>query len=429
MLEYLSIFGGKRLEGSVRVSGAKNSSLPLIIATLLSEGRCELTNVPNLEDISVTARLLESLGSEVSYSGNRFVAHTKRITAAEAPYGLVKMLRASFWVLGPLLARHGEARVALPGGDAIGSRPVDLHLKGLVQLGADIRMKNGVVHATAPGGLTPGKISIDYPSVGATHQLLMTAALIPGETILEGAAREPEIVEVADFLSAMGAEVEGAGTPTIRIRGRKSLGGATQEVRGDRIEAATYLIAGAITGGRVTVKGIHREKLASVLNVLEEAGCTVISADNSISVAIDGRLRGFSVTTEPYPGVATDVQPLLMAAATRAVGRSCVEETVFDNRFGHVADYRRLGADIVLDGRCARILGVPLLSGAPVESTDIRAAAGLVLMGLMAEGETEVSELHHLDRGYEGFIEKLRSLGANISRVPVYEEKELVFGC
>lgn len=429
MLEYLSIFGGQRLEGSVRVSGAKNSALPLLIATLLSSEWCELTNVPDLEDIGVTVRLLESLGAEVEHHGSRVRVRARRITAAEAPYGLVKALRASFWVLGPLVARHRSARVALPGGDAIGSRPVDLHLKGLVKLGVDIRMKHGTVIATAPGRLTPATIVLDFPSVGATHQLMMTAALVPGETIIDGAAREPEIVEVADLLTRMGAEVEGAGTARIAVRGREQLGPAIQEVRGDRIEAATYLAAGAITGGRVTVKGISREKLGAVDRVFEEMGCVLISGDNSITISAEHRLRGASFATAPYPGVATDVQPILMAATTRAHGQSTIEETIFDNRFSHVAEFRRLGADIRIEGRVARIEGVPSLSGAPVEATDIRAAAGLVLMGLTADGETQVNDIHHLDRGYDGLVDKLRGLGANINRVPVYEEKELVFGC
>lgn len=429
MLEFLSINGGARLEGSVRVSGAKNSALPLLISTLLSSDWCELTNVPDLEDISVTIRLLESLGAEIEYNGHRVKVRVRRISGSETPYGLVKALRASFWVLGPVLARHGSARVALPGGDAIGSRPVDLHLKGLVKLGADIRMKHGTVIATAPGPLTPAKIDLDFPSVGATHQLMMTAALIPGETVLTGAAREPEIVEVAELLTKMGAEIEGAGSSTVVIRGRKELGSASQEVRGDRIEAATYLVAGAITAGKVTVKGISREKLGAVDQVLESMGCVLISGDNSITVSSDGRLKATSIVTAPYPGVATDVQPILMAATTRAEGTSVIEETIFDNRFGHVAEFRRLGASIRIEGRSALIDGVTTLSGAPVEATDIRAAAALVLMGLMADGETQVNDIHHLDRGYDGMVDKLRGLGARAARVPVYEEKELVFGC
>ncbi len=427
--EFLLVQGGYRLEGAVRVSGAKNSVLPLLMATLLSAEKSELTNVPNIDDIGVTLRLLESLGAHCDYNGGRVTVQTAKITNAETPYSLVKALRSSFWVLGPLVARHGSARVALPGGDAIGSRPVDLHLKGLVSFGADVRLKNGVVVATVPGRLLPAKIDLDFPSVGATHQLMMTAALIPGESLITGAACEPEVVELANFLIGMGADIEGAGTPTLRIVGRKELGGCSQMVRGDRIEAATYLIAGAVTQGRVTVKGIEREKLEAVLEILDTAGCSVISSDTSITVSASDRLKPFSVTTAPFPGVATDTQSLLMAAAVRASGVSTIDETVFDNRFGHVAEYRRLGANIVLDGRRATITGVPTLSGAPVESTDIRAAAGLVVMGLMAEGETRVSEIFHLDRGYDGLVDKLQALGARVSRVPFAEHREVVFGC
>jgi UDP-N-acetylglucosamine 1-carboxyvinyltransferase len=399
------------------------------MATLLTRERCRLRNVPDLEDTSVSLRLLRSLGAEATHESGTIDIQTKNIGSSEAPYRFVKALRSSFWLLGPLIARHGSARVSLPGGDAIGSRPVDLHLRGLVSMGADIRLRNGVVYGSAPGGLHAQTLRLDYQSVGATHQLLMTASLVPGTTILEGAACEPEVVELADFLSRMGAEIEGAGTSRIVIRGRQELGGADYEIQGDRIEAATYLIAAAVTGGKVTARGIERYKLRGVLEVLESAGCTIISAEDSITLNAPARLQASSFTTQPYPGVATDVQPLLMAAMTKAEGQTTVEETVFDNRFGHVAEFRRFGADIALDGRVARITGVPALSGAPVEASDIRAGAGLVLMGLMSEGVTEVGEVHHLDRGYEFFVDKFQQLGARISRVPVVEGRELTVGC
>ncbi len=429
MREQYVIEGGQRLEGAVSVSGAKNAALPLIISTLLTAEPCRLTNVPDLEDIAVTLRMLGMLGAKSKFRGGVLEIETPSIDGTVAPYALVKALRASFWVLGPLLARVGEARVALPGGDAIGSRPVDLHLKGLAALGADIRFMQGAVVAHAPGKLRGAKINLEYPSVGATHHLLMTASRVEGETIIEGAAREPEVVALAELLIAMGAEIEGAGSSVLRIVGRDELGGAQIEVIGDRIEAATYLVAGAMTAGEVSVEGIGKDAMQSTLEVLSEMGAELEAGENSISIRAENRLKSAAFSTAPIPGLATDVQPLLMAAATVADGTSVITETVFDNRFGHVAEYRRLGADIELDGRTATVKGVAQLSGAPVEATDIRAAAGLVLMGLAAAGTTEINEIHHLDRGYESLTEKFCSLGAKISRTPVAEDRELVFGC
>jgi len=427
--EVLCINGGKKLSGTVRVSGAKNSALPLLFATLLSSEECVLQNVPDLEDISVTLRLLRSLGAKASYEKNEVRVTAEQIRGTEAPYGLVKSLRASFWVLGPLLARAGTAQVSLPGGDAIGTRPVDLHLQGLTRLGADIRMQHGVVVANAPGGLRGAKIDLAFPSVGATHNLLMAASLSRGETILHGAAREPEIVELAQLLSKMGADIEGAGSDTIRVLGKESLGGTSHMVLGDRIEAATYLLSGALTGGAVVVTGIDAPALQSSLNLLEGFGCQIETSDNKISLKSNGELSPVDFATEPYPGLATDVQPLFMAAACVAKGKSTVQENVFENRFGHVAEYRRFGADIAIDGRTAVVSGGLPLSAAPVEAGDIRAAAGLVLMGLVSEGVTQIRELYHLDRGYDGLVEKVRSLGADISRMPAFESKEVVFGC
>lgn len=413
----------------MQVSGAKNSALPLLMATLLTEETCILSNIPDLEDIAVTLRLLQSLGAKAHFSGNRVSVTAKQIISSEARYDLVKSLRASFWIFGPLLARTGEARVALPGGDAIGTRPVDLHLKGLMQMGADIRLYHGVVIGRAPGGLRAANIILDYPSVGATHQLLMAAARTPGETTIRGAAQEPEVVELAQFLSRLGAEVEGAGTNTIRIFGTHDLQGASAEVLGDRIEAATYLIAGAITKGTVSVTGISSTALEATLQILRKAGCIVEVTQEKISVTGPSRLRAVDFSTEPFPGLATDVQPLLMAALACAEGTSCIEETVFENRFGHVGEYRRFGAQIDLDGRSAIVKGVSSLSGAPVDAGDIRAAAGLVLMGLVAEGETRINEIYHLDRGYESLTERLQQLGADISRNLGFHRKEFVVGC
>lgn len=429
MVDNLIVMGGAKLEGSIKISGAKNSTLPILKACLLTAGRCTITNVPDLEDITITLKLLESLGCNTRHQGSVVEVEAANITSSEAPYRFVKALRSSFWVLGPLIARTGSAKVAFPGGDAIGSRPVDLHLRGLAQFGADIHLSHGVVYGSASGGLRPKKIKLDFPSVGATHQILMTAALIEGTSVIEGAACEPEIVELANFLSVLGAEIEGAGTERIVVTGKKELGQGTYEIQGDRIEAATFLTAAAATGGKITVKGIEREKLSGVLDVFERSGCLVISSGQSITLSAPERLIATSFATAPYPGVATDVQPLLLAAMTKAEGVCCVEETVFENRFGHVAEYRRLGASISLAANIATVHGVKELSGAPVEGMDIRAAAGLVIMGLMSSGVTKVSGVHHLDRGYGFFVDKLKSLGAQVTRVPLYEHKEIVVGC
>lgn len=429
MRECLSIRGGVPLHGEVSVSGAKNSALPLLMATLLTPDECRIQNVPNLEDISVTIRLLEALGAEVDCADHVVTVRAGNLLTSESPHALTKMMRASFWVLGPLLARTGEARVPLPGGDAIGARPVDLHVDGLVQLGADVRMQNGSVIATAPGGLQPARISLRYPSVGATHHLLMTAALIDGVTIIEGAAREPEIVDLAHLLSQMGASIEGAGSATIAIRGKKLLHGASCNVLGDRIEAATYLTAGALTRGSVCVRGINSALLPSVLDVLESAGAKVERGEDYVRVSATDRLRAVSFETAPFPGVATDVQPLLLAAMTSADGECAVTETVFEHRFGHVHEYRRFGSEIHVNGRVANVIGKEKLKGCMCEGGDIRAAAGLILMALSAEGTSEVYEIHHLDRGYENMVNKLRSLGADIVRSPAYGAKELVMGC
>ena len=429
MLEYLTIKGGVALDGQVRVSGAKNSALPLLFATLLTPEECILENVPDLEDISVTLRILSRLGAEAKFVNNKLVIKTPRIKSTEASYSLVKKLRASFWLLGPLLARAGNARIALPGGDAIGTRPVDLHIKGLMKLGADIRLQNGIVIATAPGGLKGDKVILDFPSVGATHNLLMTAALIPGETVIEGAAREPEVVELCEFLKQMGAVIEGAGTSSIHIQGRTQLTGASCQIIGDRIEAATYLAAAAITGGKITVQGISPTAVGKTIEILEQSGCKLLVSDDEIAVRGPRKLQAVSFDTAPYPGLATDVQPILMAMLTKAEGTSLIKETIFESRFGHVAEYRRFGADIAVDGRLAVVKGVSLLSAAPVDALDIRAAAGLVVMALAAEGKTTISDIFHLDRGYENLTQKLISLGAVVERVPVYESKEIVVGC
>ena len=433
MREIFQIVGGRSLKGLVKVSGAKNAALPLLISSVLSSGTVRLSNVPDLDDIAATLRLLRTLGAKIEQSGDRVTISLSQIESTVAPYSAVKAMRASFWVLGPLLARAGEAKVALPGGDAIGGRPVDIHLKGLQQMGADVRMQHGVIVARAPGGLRPARVVMHYPSVGATHHLMMTAALVPGETVLDGAAREPEIVQVAELLTQMGARVDGAGTSTITIHGQQQLSDAELSVQGDRIEAA-------MTGGRVAVTGLSNDRtseplseqnnpLTECLRVLKAGGCEISVEAQQIVLQGPKKLHAVSFETAPYPGLATDIQPLLMAAMTVAAGECVVTETVFDNRYVHVPEYRRLGADIRIDGRVAVVSGKEFLSGAPVEGSDIRAAAGLVLMALAAQGRSEVHDIHHIDRGYELFVEKLRTLGAEISRIPTQEQRELIVGC
>ena len=411
------------------VSGAKNAALPLLFASLLSKETCELGNLPDLEDIHVSLKLLESLGARVSFKGRRACVEAADLVRSEAPYALVKSLRASFWALGPLVARLGQARVSLPGGDAIGTRPVDLHLEGLRKFGVSVEMSHGLVIANVPGALRPANIKLRYPSVGATHHLLMTAALIPGESSIYGAACEPEVVELAHFLTKMGAEVTGAGTSTIRILGRSELEGAKIDVLGDRIEAATYLSAALVTAGDVYVKGVAHTALRKTLELLEQAGSSIALLENGIRLRGPKRIRAISFETAPFPGLATDVQPLLMAVCCLADGESRIRETVFENRYGHVAEYRRMGAEIDVSGDTATVYGVKSLSGAPVDALDIRAAAGLVLLGLAAEGVSEIFELHHLARGYDSLVGKLRSLGADVSQVPVCDQRELIFGC
>lgn len=427
--EYLTVEGGRRIAGEVRVSGAKNAALPLLICSLLTAEECCFENVPALDDIAVTLRLLEGLGATAQWSGGRVQLRVEKIGSVETSHALVKALRASFWVLGPLLARAGRARVALPGGDAIGSRPVDLHLRGLVQLGAEIQVRHGVVVGAAPRGLCGAKIDLAFPSVGATHQLLLAAALARGETVINGAARECEVVALAEMLQSMGCSVEGAGSSIIRIVGRESLGGAQTTILGDRIEAATYLLASAMTGGSVTVSGLDGSSIQSTLELLVEAGCAVTAAAQQIQLSSSGRLKPFTFETAPFPGVATDVQPLLMAAACCADGISRITENVFESRFGHTEEYRKIGAKIAIAGRTAVVTGTDELKAGIVFGADIRAAAGLVLLALVAEGRSVINEIFHLDRGYDGLVDKLSRLGAVVHRNQYFEQCDSVVGC
>lgn len=429
MSEYLEIIGGQSLSGKVVVGGAKNAGLPLLIATLLTSEECVLSNVPNLTDTSLVLHLLEHFGGEVHYDGYTVRARTAALRATEASYSLVKALRASFWVLAPLLARGGAARVALPGGDLIGARPVDLHLEGLVKMGADIALKHGVVHATAPDGLRPASIDLRFPSVGATHQLIMAASITPGVTVLRGCAQEPEIIALANFLNGMGADVQGAGGTVIEIKGRAELHGTSANLIGDRIEAGTYLLAGAMTGGEVTVEGVDPLFFGNFLDILSEMGLGVSSGENWVTVKSSGELKPVHVKTAPFPGFATDLQAPLMAALTIAQGTSTIEETIYEGRFGHASELARLGAKISIVDRTVTIEGVSELNGAPVDGLDIRAAASLALAGFAARGRTEIHEVHHLRRGYEHFEHKVGKLGARVCSRMSDPEDFIFAGC
>jgi UDP-N-acetylglucosamine 1-carboxyvinyltransferase len=429
MSEFIEILGGVPLRGTVRVGGAKNASLPLLLASLLTGERCSFANVPNLEDINLTLRLLEHLGGEIEYTAGRATVKMERLLATEASYSLVKALRASFWVLGPLLARGRAARVALPGGDIIGARPVDMHLAGLGQMGADIKVKHGVVFATAMNGLKPAHIELRFPSVGATHQIVMAAALTPGTTVIKNAAREPEIVAVADFINAMGGDIEGAGTDAIVIRGKEELSGAHVDIIGDRIEAATYLLAGAATGGEVCARGIDPHFFGEFLEYLDALGLQVELGRDWIGVKSVGPLRPVNASTGPFPRFATDIQAPLMAALCVAEGASTIEENIFEGRYGHVSELCRMGADIQVSERVATIRGVKRLTGAPVEAFDIRAAAALVIGALAAEGTTTIAEPQHLRRGYEELETKLSLLGARIGAKLADPEDFMFTGC
>lgn len=429
MSEFLEVRGGKPLSGTVEIGGAKNAALPLFIASLLTSQRCEFSRVPQLQDVDLTVNLLEQLGASVSYRADQVSVETARITNSEASYSLVKALRASFWVLGPLLARFGSARVALPGGDAIGRRPVDLHLNALSQMGADIKMNHGVVVASAKSGLRPAQVNFDLVSVGATHQILMAAALVPGTTVLKNAAREPEVVALCEMLTQMGAQIEGAGTDTIAITGRKDLGGAKVKLIGDRIEAGTYILCGVSTRGQVRANGVDPKHLGSFLDVLQAMSVNVTTGSNWVEVDARRGAKAIEVKTEPFPGLATDLQAPLMAALATASGCSVIEENIFEGRFTHVSELMRLGAKIDVRDRSAVIEGVPSLSAAPVDGHDIRGAASLVVAGLGASGATHIFEPQHLRRGYERIEHKISSLGGFAGYKPEELEDALAIGC
>jgi UDP-N-acetylglucosamine 1-carboxyvinyltransferase len=417
-MERLVIEGGHRLVGTVQICGAKNAALPQIAAALLSDEPLTLTNMPDLADIRSMLTLMQHYGATVTGPSHATVTLDARgAENREAPYDVVRRMRATILVLGPLIARFGHARVSQPGGCAIGARPVDLHLKALATLGATVTLDGGTIDARAPeGGLVGGRIVFGSPSVGATETALMAAATARGETEILNAARDPEVVDLAACLVAMGAVIEGAGTHRILIRGVARLGAARHEIIPDRIETGTYAIAAAITGGHLELTGARLEQLAAVAAALEAAGVSIFPTDRGLMVARDGPLKGVDITTEPYPGFPTDLQAQFMALMALADGASLIRETVFENRFMHVPELARLGVNVTLKGTSALVRGVKALKGAPVMATDLRASVSLVLAGLAAEGETIVNRVYHLDRGYEALDRKLVRCGARIRR-------------
>lgn len=419
-MDSLVIEGGKRLDGEVWISGAKNAALPILAAAILPSAPITICNLPHLHDITTMLELLRRMGIELTI-GDKLSVELDPTTITEyvAPYELVKTMRASILVLGPLLARHGRAQVSLPGGCAIGSRPVDLHIRGLEAMGAEISVENGYIDARVDGRLKGGTVFFDTVTVTGTENILMAAALADGETIIENAAREPEVVDLAECLIAMGAKIEGAGTDTIRVQGVEKLNGCTFSVMPDRIETGTYLIAGAITSGRVRTRNTRADILDAVLQKLEEAGAKITTGDDWIELDMEGRKpKAVNITTAPYPAFPTDMQAQFAALNSVAEGVGRIKETIFENRFMHMQEMIRLGAKVAIEGNTAIIEGVDNLKGARVMATDLRASASLVLAALVAEGETPIDRIYHIDRGYECIEEKMQLIGAQIRRVP-----------
>ena len=423
-MEKLVIHGGKPLQGTVRVSGAKNAVLPIIVASMLGTTQSTLTEIPKLADVHTVCDVIASLGVHIEHpERDTLVIDAHELTSTTAPYDLVRRMRASFLVMGPLLARKGRAQISLPGGCSIGARPIDLHLKAFEAMGAVINLENGDIEATAPNGLKGAQIYLDFPSVGATENILMAASMAEGKTVLENAAEEPEIVDLATYLNSMGANIRGAGTNVIRIEGVKELHGANHAVIPDRIEAGTFMVGAAMTQGNVFVENAISEHLKPLISKLKEVGAEVQEEIDGIRVIGHAPLRPADIKTLPYPGFPTDMQAQFMALTTICQGTSVVTETVFENRFMHVDEFKRMGAKIRIEGRSAIVEGVPRLKGASVNATDLWAGAALVLAGLVADGETEVGYLYHIDRGYDNLVLKLQRLGADIVRVNIEEEE------
>lgn len=416
-MDKIVIQGGRSLKGEIAVSGAKNSALPILASALLSKGENRILNVPNLKDVETIKELLAHLGARIRDDGGTLSITADGINRSEAPYHLVKTMRASVLVLGPLAARFGEARVSLPGGCSIGARPINLHLMGLERMGAEVRIEHGYVEIKAPR-LTGAKICLDQPTVTGTENLMMAATLARGTTLIENAAKEPEIVELAETLIKRGARISGAGTDTITIDGVERLESAEVSVMPDRIEAGTFMVAAAMTGGEIMVRGCIPQHLESLLDKLAEAGCRWKAHPEGVMILPPRKTRAVDIRTAPYPGFPTDMQAQMMAMLSVSDGTSLITETIFENRFAHVAELARMGADIRTENDTAVVRGVERLSGAPVMASDLRGSASLVLAGLVAEGETTVTRVYHLDRGYERMVEKFVHLGAQIKRTP-----------
>ncbi|WP_425408636.1 UDP-N-acetylglucosamine 1-carboxyvinyltransferase [Hyphococcus sp.] len=417
-MDKLAIIGGRPLFGTIPISGAKNSALKVMAAALLTDQPITLMNVPRLADVDMLLRLLEQHGAETQFDGSTLKLHAKTIASTEAPYDLVRKMRASFNVLGPLLAREGKAKVSLPGGCAIGARPVDLHLKALTSMGANIDLDEGYVLAEAPDGLRGAEISFPFVSVGATEHTMLAACLANGETTIENAAREPEIADLAECLNAMGAKISGAGGSTITVKGVDRLHGCEHRVLPDRIETGAYMMAVGATGGELTLTGANSDLLGAAWAVLEEIGLDIEAQDDAIRVRRNGeRCKAVDIVTQPFPGFPTDLQAQFMALMTTANGVSTIKETIFENRFMHAPELSRMGAKISVDGQTATVRGVERLKGAPVMATDLRASMSLIIAALAAEGQTMVNRVYHLDRGFERLEEKLQACGALIERI------------
>lgn len=417
IMDKIVIKGGEKLEGRVKISGSKNAALPILAATILSNGKNEITHVPDLRDIQTMSRLLRDMGLKVSQWGHKIKVQTNGFSSHVAPYELVKTMRASVVVLGPLLARLGKAKVSLPGGCAIGARPIDQHLKGLEAMGADIKIEHGYVEAVCDK-LKGAHIVFDMVTVTGTENIMMAATLADGTTILENAACEPEVTDLADYLNKMGAKIRGAGSPRIEIEGVKELRGVEHAVMPDRIEAGTFMIGAAMNQGQVQIEGMNPEHVSALSRKLEEAGVKIEMLGNgNVKVTGPKKIRSVDITTAPYPGFATDFQAQFMALMAKADGTSTITETIFENRYMHVGELIRMGADIKTEGNRAIVKGVPQLSGAPIMATDLRASACLVLAGLAAQDITEISRVYHIDRGYEKIEKKFRKLGAKVKRV------------
>lgn len=418
--EVIRVVGGSRLSGTIEVKGAKNSVLKLMAASIIAPGEYHITNVPMISDVEVMSQVIETLGAKVEFADHSLRIDTSGVSSYETPYQLVAKMRASISVLGPLIARFGKAKVAMPGGCRIGARKLDMHIAALEALGVEFDSEHGYINAVVPNGLHGSDVSLDFPSVGATENLMMAAVVAEGQTVIENAAREPEICDLANFLNEMGAHISGMGTPIIIIDGTRDLHPVAEHaVVGDRIEAGTFLVAGALCGGPLTVEGADPDNLRRALAILGRMGVDVQEDEDSITVRRDGKIKPCDIQTLPHPGFPTDLQAQFMVLAAIADGGSVITENVFENRFMFASEITRMGADIRVDGHHALIDGVEQLSGAPVQSSDLRGGAALVLAGLVADGETLVSQIQHIDRGYEDYVGKLASVGADIERVAI----------